>query len=454
MEVKVGMRSDLRPTGSAGARERARAYGIGIQRGFTLLEMVLVLFLMALVASAGLMLTEGVEDQAKYDETKRRMELIRKAIVGDPTRTINGAPEIGGFVADMGRLPLCVAELLDLGDEIMSATIPRTFQSPCTDTVVIPEAHDDANSGLTFGWRGPYVQLLTDSDGQRRLRDGYENDDGSVNFGWGFSNDNLEIKMQSPGMNGRFDGGTPVDDFPQAPSVATAPALVNERDYRARFQNWNVIKISLENSGTTTITIDPNDLRLVLSFADVSQPNAIGTDESATFPSATIVMPSTTSAGSIAVASGNTLTVPAGTTLSGGNSLSFASVGVVRCPAGEFPVSPNDTVTVPTGSSQTGSSVNIGANGTVSVPVGSAVTLSTSLTNPPDVIGQYSLILACNDPANPNAVDGKRYDGDCTRYGTDAAPVAYTPTNQPYLFRAAPRGTPILPPSPLTWTIK
>lgn len=230
--------------------------------------------------------------------------------------------------------------------------------------------------------------------------------------------------------------------------------MVNERDYRARFQNWNVIKISLENSGTTTITIDPNDLRLVLSFADVSQPNAIGTDESATFPSATIVMPSTTSAGSIAVASGNTLTVPAGTTLSGGNSLSFASVGVVRCPAGEFPVSPNDTVTVPTGSSQTGSSVNIGANGTVSVPVGSAVTLSTSLTNPPDVIGQYSLILACNDPANPNAVDGKRYDGDCTRYGTDAAPVAYTPTNQPYLFRAAPRGTPILPPSPLTWTIK
>lgn len=425
-----------------------------MQQGFTLLEMLLVLFLMTLIASAGLMLTEGVEDQAKYDETKRRMELIRKAIVGDPTRTVNGAPEISGFVADMGRLPLCVAELLDLGDEITPATTPRTFESPCTNTVIIPEAHDDANSGLTFGWRGPYVPLLPDSDGQRRLRDGYENDDGSVNFGWGFSNDTLEIKMQSPGLNGRFDGGTPIDDFPQAPSVATAPALVNERDFRARFQNWNAIAIRLENSATTPITIDPNRLRLILSFADVSQTNAIGTDESATFPSATIVVPSTTSAGSIAVASGNTLTVPAGATLSGGNTLSFTSVGVVRCPAGEFQVSPNDSVTIPTGSSQTGSSVNIGANGTVSVPVGSAVTLNASLTNSPDVIGQFSLIVACNDPANPNAVDGKRYDGNCTRYGTDAAPVAYTPTNQPYLFRAAPRGTPILPPSPLTWTIR
>ena len=74
------------------------------QYGFTLLEMVLVLFLIGLLASAGLLFTEGVEDQAKYDETKRRMELIRKAIIGDATRTINGAPEVSGFAADMGRL--------------------------------------------------------------------------------------------------------------------------------------------------------------------------------------------------------------------------------------------------------------------------------------------------------------------------------------------------------------
>lgn len=85
------------------------------QTGFTLLELVLVLFLIALMASAALLLTEGVEDQARYDETKRRMELIRKAIVGDPSRTVNGGPEISGFVADMGRLPGCVAELLTPG---------------------------------------------------------------------------------------------------------------------------------------------------------------------------------------------------------------------------------------------------------------------------------------------------------------------------------------------------
>mgnify|MGYP000243957607 CR=1 FL=1 len=73
-----------------------------VQDGFTLLEMILVLFLIGLMASATLLLTENIEDQAKYDENKRRMELIRTAIVGQTNRTINGGAEISGFAADMG----------------------------------------------------------------------------------------------------------------------------------------------------------------------------------------------------------------------------------------------------------------------------------------------------------------------------------------------------------------
>ena len=79
------------------------------QQGFTLLEIVLVLFLLGLMASSTLFLTEGIEDQAKYDETKHRIEMIRIAIIGDTSRTINGRPAIGGFASDVGALAFMFA---------------------------------------------------------------------------------------------------------------------------------------------------------------------------------------------------------------------------------------------------------------------------------------------------------------------------------------------------------
>ena len=180
-----------------------------LQSGFTLLEMILVLFLVGLMASATLMLTEGVEDQAKYDDTKRRMEIMRKAIVGDPTRTVNGGPEISGFVADMGRLPLCVAELLTAGD-----ASGASFQSPC-DGSEITAWQPDPSTGIGFGWRGPYLQVTPERNGDLRFRDGYGNSDTSdaQNSGWLWDlvdasdaittdvSDAVKIQLQSEGFD-------------------------------------------------------------------------------------------------------------------------------------------------------------------------------------------------------------------------------------------------------------
>lgn len=169
------------------------------QRGFTLLEMLLVLFLMALVASAGLMLTEGVEDQAKYDETKRRMALIRTAIVGDPTRTVNGTPEISGFVADMGRLPNDLRELTEQAycyttgyvTEVDCTTNGGTWHEAasyalyywCSNPLYLTQSDCTTNgaswgpnpANLMVGWRGPYVQAQPEQNGYRLIRDGYGN---------------------------------------------------------------------------------------------------------------------------------------------------------------------------------------------------------------------------------------------------------------------------------------
>ncbi|OAI09335.1 hypothetical protein A1353_24505, partial [Methylomonas methanica] len=377
------------------------------ERGFTLLEMLLVIFLMALVASTGLMLTEGVEDQAKYDETKRRMELIRKAIVGDPARTVNGAPELSGFVADMGRLPNCLRELIDALD----CTSPGN---------TLTTSAFDSNSGLVAGWRGPYLAMLPDSDGVLRLRDGYENDDGGLDFGWGFLNDGTQIQLQSFGLNSVADGATPVDDYPVGATVAAVTPLVNPFDFNVTFQSWGSITIRFANTGAGAVSIAQNSLRLVLSYADDSQPGAIGKVESASFPAATMNVP--VSGVSVAVTNGQTLTVPTGTTLNL-NQVSIGSDGFIVLPS----------IAQLTSSAQ--------------------LTLTSPFAALPDTMGHFSLSIVCNDPANPNAVDGKRFDGDCTRYGTEAVPIAYTPTNQPYLFQAMPRSVPIGPPAPLRWSV-
>jgi prepilin-type N-terminal cleavage/methylation domain-containing protein len=155
------------------------------QQGFTLLELVLVLFLIGLLASAGLLFTENIESQAKYEETQKRIALIKRAIVGDLTRTVNGGPELSGFVADVGRLPLCIKELIELGEQVGATD---DFESPCeTDSEFYLKLWQvDGITGVGAGWRGPYIQAVVESDGERRFRDGYGNgnDSDDLNFGW------------------------------------------------------------------------------------------------------------------------------------------------------------------------------------------------------------------------------------------------------------------------------
>lgn len=214
------------------------------QSGFTLLEMVLVLFLIGLLASAGLLFTEGVEDQAKYDETKRRMELIRKAIVGDTTRTVNGAPEISGFVADMGRLPGCIKELL----------VNETCEGVSIDLWSV-----DTQTGIGFGWRGPYIQVIADRDGEVRFRDGYGNVDtdslqDNKDFGWVFNIPaaTSSIQLQSLG----FDISSSLDDFPQ-PVSAVVPNIIVNDDWKI-----NSLIVTFKNIDNVNLPIIDSNLLL------------------------------------------------------------------------------------------------------------------------------------------------------------------------------------------------
>lgn len=248
-----------------------------IHAGFTLLELVLVLFLLTLMASATLFLTENVDSQAKYDETKRRMEIIRQAIVGDPTRRLNGQTEISGFAADMGRLPGCIRELVE--------------QNHCIDASGALAAWTiDPNTGLGSGWRGPYIQVAPESNGALRFRDGHlntatdasgvagtnsdasTNGDEEKNHGWSWAlydeSDVLtadastaeSIKIQSYAQ----DGST---KYPQGSFNSFSP-LVSRNDWKIALPD--PISIVINNTSSTAIPVGDESLSLLIYKTNLS----------------------------------------------------------------------------------------------------------------------------------------------------------------------------------------
>jgi len=448
----------------------------GSNDGFSLLELLLVLFIMGLMTATTMLLSEGTEDQSQYDETKRRLDLVKRAIVGDASRTVNGGPEIGGFVADMGRLPNSIQELLENVDGADVDTDPD-----------MPSWTMDQNSGIGAGWRGPYLEVLPDSDGVKRFRDGWSTAGDAPSYGWLFGTHGAAagtacasagaaqptttaIILQSCGQGGVTggDANTLDADYPAGGN------LVSENDYQAHLQNWDDITVQISNKSTSAISIAADALRLKLSYPEAGSVNSWPataavrdtTDYlSAAFPATAMAIPSASAAGSVAVATTDTVTVPAGSSLAG-NNLTFSnagnvtvtvSVAVAATDTVTVAVAATDTVTVPAGSILVGNSLTFTAAGNVNFPAGTRFTLNTGLNGAASMagaMGGYSLIVACEDAANPVAVSGKRYDGDCSRYGTDAAPIAHDAANTPYIFKLAPRAQPLSPPSPLIWDIE
>lgn len=79
----------------------------GSRRGFTLLEIVVVLTIMAFLAAMVLPSIGLINNAEKAKITQQRLEMVRTAILGPrPLFDDQGKPIIGGFVGDMGRLPM------------------------------------------------------------------------------------------------------------------------------------------------------------------------------------------------------------------------------------------------------------------------------------------------------------------------------------------------------------
>lgn len=196
------------------------------RNAFTLVELLLVVFLITLVALSATTAVSNSEQQIRHEDTLNRLAAIRTAILGDTRlRDGNGQPLASGFVADVGRLPKNLLELLERPDEIPAFTFDPTYQ-------------------LHAGWRGPYLEAAPSLSGNPRYPDGWGNPplegDPEHFFGWKF-NDVVETNfdLQSRGEFGRDDGTEYEIDLPTTPLINADDHLADlrSRGFSVRIMN-------------------------------------------------------------------------------------------------------------------------------------------------------------------------------------------------------------------------
>lgn len=104
--------------------------------GFSLVEVVATIALLAVLAAVSTSIMTGNQNAQRYEETRRKMELIRTAILGDEALDAQGQRFHFGFLGDMGAMPTNLTDLTTIGAQ--------------------PAWAMDTRYGIGAGWRGPY----------------------------------------------------------------------------------------------------------------------------------------------------------------------------------------------------------------------------------------------------------------------------------------------------------
>lgn len=138
--------------------------------GLTLLELVVVLAILATLTLVAVVSTDTVVDQGRYDVTRRTLDNVQTAVLGELNQTdADGTRAVTGFVADTGRLPKAVGS-----DPAMQ--LAELWSNPNNLPLFgVAASTFDADVKLLAGWRGPYLRLPPQPAGNVKMLDGWGN---------------------------------------------------------------------------------------------------------------------------------------------------------------------------------------------------------------------------------------------------------------------------------------
>jgi len=156
----------------------------------TLLELLIVVAILAVLATVAIQSTTDIGNQARYDATLKSLSAFRSALLGPSGQTApDGSPMATGFIADMGRVPrsstLTHPSYGDVPDltEVYSETIPSGLKAYALHTAVLGNVSLTSIGSVTdtvnmydlavrvpAGWRGPYLRKAS---GDATLVDGW-----------------------------------------------------------------------------------------------------------------------------------------------------------------------------------------------------------------------------------------------------------------------------------------
>lgn len=157
-------------------------------KGFSLVELTVVLLIITLLAGVALRSTNELSFQVRYEQTQERLQRIREAILGNPRQIINGQQAVSGFVADMGRLPQNLRELIDNNSAHSDCDLDNTKDldldgNPALD-ICLPWSATDNPGNLGVGWRGPYINISGNPSDSNAFSDAWGRTAGDNNYGW------------------------------------------------------------------------------------------------------------------------------------------------------------------------------------------------------------------------------------------------------------------------------
>lgn len=228
-------------------RARARLFS----SGFTLAELLVVVAVLSATALAAFGLVSEDRAQARIDDTRNRLTILRRAILGPEAPVYGGEMRLAGYVADNGRLPENLGELLSgAGHSLLAGLKPREPGSAIDGECLQADAGDDLDGGSVLkGHRGNYLAGVAHKGA---FRDGWGNvavaDAPDANFGWLLSPVAVGkgIEIRSLGADNTQDEAASPNSAPEADQTTQ----IDEADWLVPLGGWTV---TLKNVGDEAV---------------------------------------------------------------------------------------------------------------------------------------------------------------------------------------------------------